>query len=1286
MYEREVLFRKIRRTFWVAPLCALVLVGALLALMAPVAKADIAQPVTIPFSQTAPKVDGFCSPNEYGNAATFKFSDASAVSGTVSLQQDSTALYVCVQGAIGKFAERFFSVYLDTNNARESIAQNDDLALHVALSGSVTSAYRGTGVTNGYTPTVISGWTAATSLPPAGGGEMAEYRIPLNVLSQQCDKPFGLAVYHHWLSRVGDDYGWPSNKFFDQPQTWQEVMLAQPPVCRPDLVITKKPSSDPVTSAPFSYTVEVKNNGNANATGVVVSDVLPSALHFVSADPAALCAHSGETVGGTVSCALGAMAPGASKTIIIVVWPVKTGGIVNVARVSGKEQDLNLENNIVRAPTTIKALSLADLSVQKSASKTEVQIGEEFTYSITVANHGPNDANHVVVSDTLPAGVIYVGYSAPANVTCSEAGGIVTCIIPLLPFNSATTGLPNPITIKIVVGATKIGQWINRASVRQPTPFDPDPINNQAVAPITVVGLHGKIAYVFRHDIATANDFKNLLTPKGFTVQLVPLGNVLATNFGAFDLVIIADDTGSLSNWGSIAGQSIHIAAPGVPVVGLGEGGYAFFGQLSRQIGWPNGWHGPLDRVTPTNTALTYYHIPNNFGSPVPNPMPLYTHPVNEVGIYLKPLAGVVPLGLEPAHDDHAPLIAERCDQLWGFSAGPLAMTASGRNLFVNAVVYGLSRECQPPPTPRECVTVVKTAEPPAGTPVKPGDVITYHIKYTVKDDPACKALEARLADPIPKDTIYVPNSASDGITPGMDGALHWFLGNLAPGASGEKTFKVYVTDAQCNDQRRVVNQARFFSTLGVVNSNIVTHPVKCPPVTPAGTQPPYAEDEIQVYPYPLITGHPTDFSVRIHNLLSITQQVSVTFMTSPQRFGIGLDFNALPGGQQVVSIPGNGYVEVHLNWTPVSSGHYCILVKIEGAGFAPIYTQRNLDVTEDLQPGVEDTLQFAVRNPKPNPANMLLVVDNTCPGWTATVDPTILTNMAPGEVRTATLHVVPPTDHPLGTECHIDVQGWIGSELIGGIRKLDVPPVHLPHSDPFWMENEISVNPDPPVVAKPAQICVQLQNPMGFARTVDLDYAVADFGAGIDFTSVATKTVTLPPNSNNNYCIPWVPASGGTLHRCILITLSQQGFEDQHSQHNVDLRRFTFGSIQDLLNIQIPFSIGNTARYSRALEIRPVLIGLSPLFHVHVTPDPPPFLMPGQQMQFNLSLEQTGAQQATAAAVGTAPAQAGADSLPAYGDVKRVEVGEYLDGELVGGFSVQFEPSQSVYLPLVKK
>ena len=801
----------------------------------------------------------------------------------------------------------------------------------------------------------------------------------------------------------------------------------------------------------------------------------------------------------------------------------------------------------------------------------------------------------------------------------------------------------------------------------------------------------GKIAYVYKSDTPTAGDFKMLLESVSLTVQLIPLSAVTSTNFSGFDLILIAHDTGYLNNWGTAA-QLAPITAANKPIMGLGEGGYAFFGQLGSGLGWPHGWHGPLDKVFAATPGLSYYHAPYDLGFLLPGPFPIYAAPVDEVGIYLPGNPGVSAIGLEPPYPtgllaDHAPLIAnygpqteiKGCYQLWGYAGGPAKMNGTGSRLFINAVAYGLNTQCPPPPQPPpQCtVTLTKVASPPSGTPVKPGDSISYTLTYTVSNTPGCTASEARLIDPVPMDTLLVPGSATDSpIT--STSALIWNLGNIVSGTVGSESFKVYVLDTQCNDQRRVNNMGRLSSSLGIVTSNLVSHPVDCPPVTFPNTQPPYAEDDIELYPYPLVTGKPTQVSVRVRNLMSTTQVVTVSFQTSPDRFGIGLNFADLtvPGNPKVVTLPPYGMAIVKVDWTPVSSGHYCIQVKVEGSGFAPIYTQHNLDVTEDLQAGITDTLMFKVGNPTAATSDILLVVDNTCPGWTAWITPTtVLTDVAPNDtdIRTAFLNVIPPSGPPLGTACHIDVQGWLGGKLIGGIRKLDVPPVQLPPGDPWWEEKEISVNPDPPTAGQTISYCVELQNPLPFSRTVTLIYSYADFGAGIPFTPIQTKTVTLPPSSIDKYCINWPTSGSGTLHRCLLVTLKQPGFQDQRSQRNVDFVRPIHGTYT---GITVTFGIGNPNLFTRTLKINPVLVGIDPnLWIPHIIPDPPPDLGPNQMGMFTFEL--VPAISATEANAPTASS--------GFGDSSRVEVGVYLDDEPMGGFTVDYTPIQ-IYLPVVMR
>lgn len=797
----------------------------------------------------------------------------------------------------------------------------------------------------------------------------------------------------------------------------------------------------------------------------------------------------------------------------------------------------------------------------------------------------------------------------------------------------------------------------------------------------------GKIAYVYRLDTATAGDFKAMLEGAGYTVDLIPQSAVTTTAFSSYDLILVADDSGDLNQWGAPPIDPAPLVTARKPIIGLGEGGYAFFGKAGSPIGWPNGWHGPQANVLDAGTIFAYYRSPNDLSGWLPGPFPIYDAPVNEVGIYMPAVpASVIPIGWEPApNPNHASLTLDGCYHLWGYSGSPLEMNGNGQNLFLNAVSYMRFFQCPVvPPPPDNCVTVVKTTQPVTTTAVQPGDSIKYTLSYTVANNAQCALQRAVLLDEIPEYTLFVPNSATDGITPNFDDTLSWNLGPLAAGASGSKSFSGVALDTVCNAHKKgadahkkIVNQAEFLSDKGLFQSNATEHAVTCPPVTFPNDEPPYAEDEIQIYPYPLIAGRSSELSVRVRSLSATTQTVTVTFQTSPARFGIGLPFSALPapGNPRVVTLGPYGYAEVKVNWIPASSGHYCIQVKLEGAGFAPIYTQRNLDVTENLQPGVEDVLPFKVANPTSSIGNIHLVVDNTCPGWTVWVSPTVLSNVAPFsvDVRDAELHVIPPPLGTLGTSCHIDVQGWVGDRLIGGIRKLDIPPVHLPHSDPPWLEKEISTMPNPPVISQTNQACVELQNPLGFTRTVTVTFSEAAFGAGIGFTPFATQTFTLPPNSLNKYCVTWTPLPAAALHRCLLVTLNQPGFQAQHSQLNVDLVRRT--PLWNPGTVAIPFTVGNPNLYQSEVDLTGILIGLNnwlPQFD----PAPPYSLAPGATQNVMLHLA-PGTQRK--------PNAINADAMFS-GDVVRVDVALEVDGEPASGFSVEFAPPLNVYLPLILK
>ncbi|HTR75117.1 MAG TPA: isopeptide-forming domain-containing fimbrial protein [Solirubrobacterales bacterium] len=191
-----------------------------------------------------------------------------------------------------------------------------------------------------------------------------------------------------------------------------------------DVSIVKTDNPDPVVAGEnLTYTLAVHNNGPSDAQNVVVTDNLPSPdLSFVSADSG--CTH----VGNAITCELGTLAAGASKTIHVVtkVDPDKEEGekIHNTAKVTTTTTDTNPSNNESSAETTV--ITRADVSIVKTADKKHYLGGETVTYTLVAHNNGPSTARNVKVHDPLPEEVTFQSVS-PGSPTCGEAAEVVDC-------------------------------------------------------------------------------------------------------------------------------------------------------------------------------------------------------------------------------------------------------------------------------------------------------------------------------------------------------------------------------------------------------------------------------------------------------------------------------------------------------------------------------------------------------------------------------------------------------------------------------------------------------------------------------------------------------------------------------------------------------------------------------------------------------------------------------------------------------------------------------------------
>jgi len=229
-----------------------------------------------------------------------------------------------------------------------------------------------------------------------------------------------------------------------------------------DLRIEKIDSTDPVTPGEtLTYTLIITNEGPSDTQDVSVSDYLSPDLEVITTTP--------PTVSGPGSLNWHLDVPaGQSQEIQIVttVDPDSRNLIHNMAIVSSGI-DTDFSNNVAEEWTAIG--SLADLRIEKiSDPPLIVSAGGALTYTLWITNEGPSDATHVIVTDTLPAGVCGSVLSPPH---CS--GNPLRCDL-----GTVSAGEHEPIQMLATVCPSSTGTLLNRAEVRSDVP-DSTPWNNE---------------------------------------------------------------------------------------------------------------------------------------------------------------------------------------------------------------------------------------------------------------------------------------------------------------------------------------------------------------------------------------------------------------------------------------------------------------------------------------------------------------------------------------------------------------------------------------------------------------------------------------------------------------------------------------------------------------------------------------------------------------------------------------------------------------------------------------
>jgi len=213
--------------------------------------------------------------------------------------------------------------------------------------------------------------------------------------------------------------------------------------------------------------------------------------------------------------------------------------------------------------------------------------------------------------------------------------------------------------------------------------------------PIVVLPfLKQNVAFVFRSDNGNAAAFKSAIEAElsNVTVTAISMNNLASADLSKYAAIIVSYDSGDGSTWGDATGVN-KIKNAGVPVLGIGDGGYAFFGKLGLAIGYPNAAHGAKNEFYVMDPNQTIYKQPNELSVPASRRLQVYGATNDSVLLHLDVVPSSVTRIGQVVGDNSYYLLLLQSDRylLWGFNAGPDKMTSTGKELFANLVSLLLS-------------------------------------------------------------------------------------------------------------------------------------------------------------------------------------------------------------------------------------------------------------------------------------------------------------------------------------------------------------------------------------------------------------------------------------------------------------------------------------------------------------------------------------------------------------------------------------------------------------------
>ncbi|MFN8470910.1 MAG: DUF11 domain-containing protein [Anaerolineae bacterium] len=341
--------------------------------------------------------------------------------------------------------------------------------------------------------------------------------------------------------------------------------------------LTKTPDNGTVSAGDnIGFTLTVTNGGAGNATGVTLTDTLPTnaglAWSISGGTYASIAGNTCSIASGTLTCGPATLAPGASYTVHITspTTSATCGEVDNTATV------MTANDGSASAPAKV-TVNCPNLTVAKTAANSPINAGDTASFSLVVSNIGAGTARNVTLNDTLPSGTWSIGGTNGGS--CSITAGVLNCSFGDLAPNATRT-----VTLSRTTTAADCGTITNTATVSASN--EADTSNNSSTATITVQCSDVKVSKTADNSPISAGD------TAAFTIVVSNIGAGTAYNVTVNDTLpsgvtwtISPTVTGCSITGNSLSCSFASLASGGsIPIHVSGQTDAADCGTLSNTV------------------------------------------------------------------------------------------------------------------------------------------------------------------------------------------------------------------------------------------------------------------------------------------------------------------------------------------------------------------------------------------------------------------------------------------------------------------------------------------------------------------------------------------------------------------------------------------------------------------------------------------------------------------------------------------------------------------------------